>query len=173
MASGCDNHWGSSLESCGIGYSSALILYLPSFTGEVDRTTQEQLTPEMRRTLLRAFADRMLLKVSAMDDPEDLPGVEKAVRVAAMIERVYSRCDRAERQKPDSCKLEAERATHKETAIKAQISLANTLKWGDERLRDLGPWWDAVCHSNSAIPRTRPTERVGKAPEYFSMPLLY
>jgi hypothetical protein len=98
----------------------------------------------MRRTLLRAFADRMLLKVSAMDDPEDLPGVEKAVRVAAMIERVYSRCDRAERQKPDSCKLEAERATHKETAIKAQISLANTLKWGDERLRDLGPWWDAA-----------------------------
>jgi len=60
-----------------------------------DRTAQAQLTPEERRELLRAFADRMLLKVTAMDDPEDLPGVEKAVRTAAMIERIYSRCDRA------------------------------------------------------------------------------
>ncbi len=63
-----------------------------------DRTAQEQLTPEERRELLRAFADRMLLKVTAMDDPEDMPGVEKAMRVAAVIERVYNRCDRAERQ---------------------------------------------------------------------------
>ena len=63
-----------------------------------DHTAQAQLTPEERRGLLRAFADRMLLKVSAMDDPEALPGVERAVRVAAVIERVYSRCDRAERQ---------------------------------------------------------------------------
>ena len=63
-----------------------------------DLTTQEKLTPEERRGLLRAFADRMLLKITAMDDPEDMPGVEKAVRVAAVIERLYSRCDRAERQ---------------------------------------------------------------------------
>jgi hypothetical protein len=113
-----------------------------------DRTAQEHLTPEERRGLLRAFADRMLLKITAMDDPEDLPGVEKAVRVAAVIERVYSRCDRAERQirdrAPDPRKLEAERATHEEAAIKAQVSLANTLKWGDERRRDLGSWWEAA-----------------------------
>ena len=97
---------------------------------------------------MRAFADRMLLKVTAMDDPEDMPGVEKAVRVAAVIERVYSRCDRAERQirdkAPDPRKVEAERATHEEAAIKARVSLANTLKWGDERRRHLGPWWDTA-----------------------------
>lgn len=109
-----------------------------------DGTAQQQLTPEERRELLRAFADRMLRKLTAMDDPEDLPGVEKAVRAAAMIERIYSRCDRAERQKPDLRKLEAERATHEVAAIKAQVSLANTLKWGEERRRDLGPWWEAA-----------------------------
>eukprot|EP01042_Synura_sphagnicola_P015050 gene15050-19030_t len=63
-----------------------------------ERTAQAQLTPEERRGLLRAFADRMLRKITAMDDPADMPGVERAVRVAAVIERVYSRCDRAERQ---------------------------------------------------------------------------
>ena len=113
-----------------------------------DRTAQEHLSPDERRELLRAFADRMLLKITAMDDPEDMPGVEKAMRVAAVIERVYSRCDRAERQirdrSPDPRKVEAERATHEEAAIKAQVSLANTLKWGEERRRDLGPWWDAA-----------------------------
>jgi hypothetical protein len=70
-----------------------------------DRTAQAQLPPDKRRELLRAFADRMLLKVTAMDDPEDMPGVEKAVRVAAMIERIYSRCDRAERQTSQSRKV--------------------------------------------------------------------
>ena len=113
-----------------------------------DCTTQAKLTPEERRGLLRAFADRMLLKITAMDDPEDMPGVEKAVRVAAVIERVYSRCDRAERQihdkAPDPRKLEAERATHEEAAIKAQVSLANTLKWSDERSRNLGQWWEVA-----------------------------
>ncbi|MEI9902822.1 MAG: hypothetical protein WDN06_01700 [Asticcacaulis sp.] len=65
-------------------------------------TPEEQLTPEERRGLLRAFADRMLLKAAAMDDPEDMPGVERAVRVMAVIERVYSRCDRAEAHAPRS-----------------------------------------------------------------------
>jgi hypothetical protein len=113
-----------------------------------DRTAQELLTPEERRTLLRAFADRMLLKVSAMDDPNDLPGIEKAMRVAAVIERVYSRCDRAERQtreqKSHARKIEAEHATHEVAAIKAQVSLVNPLKWGEDRRRDLGSWWDAA-----------------------------
>jgi len=110
-----------------------------------DRTAQAHLTPEARRELLRAFADRMLLKVTAMDDPEDLPGVEKAVRVAAVIERLYSRCDRAERQRDkasDPRQVEAERARHESEAIKAQVSLANTLKWGEERRQGLGQWWD-------------------------------
>ena len=64
-----------------------------------EHAAQAQLTPEERRELLRAFADRMLLKDTAMDDPADLSGVEKVMRVAAVIERVYNRCDRAERQK--------------------------------------------------------------------------
>ena len=116
-----------------------------------DRTAQEHLTPDERRTLLRAFADRMLLKVTAMDDPEDMPGVEKAVRVAAVIERIYSRCDRAERQKPEPRKIEAERSSHEEEAIKAQVSLASTLKWGDERRRDLGQWWDAAQNVTKTV----------------------
>jgi len=115
-----------------------------------DRTAQPHLTPEERRGLLRAFADRMLLKVTAMDDPEDMPGVEKAVRTAAMIERIYSRCDRAERQRPEPRKLEAERAAHEEAAIKAQVSLAGTLKWGEERRQSLGQWWEAA--GNAAKP---------------------
>lgn len=109
-----------------------------------DRTAQEHLSPDERRTLLRVFADRMLLKVSAMDDPEDLPGVEKAMRVAAVIERVYNRCDRAECQRTEPRKLEAERAAHEEAAIKAQVSLAGTLKWGEERRQSLGQWWEAA-----------------------------
>ena len=111
-----------------------------------DHTAQPHLTPEERRRLLRAFADRMLLKVTAMDDPEDMSGVERAMRVVAVIERVYSRCDRAERQirdrTPDPRKVEAERAIHAEAAIKAQVSLASTLRWSEERRQGLGPWWD-------------------------------
>lgn len=122
-----------------------------------DLTVQQQLTPEERRELLRAFADRMLLKVTAMDDPADLPGIEKAMRTAAMIERIYSRCDRAERQKIDSRKAEAERATNEEAAIKARVSLASTLKWGEARQRDLGPWWDmAQSVSKAEVPVSVP-----------------
>ena len=117
-----------------------------------DRTAQEQLSPEERRGLLRAFADRMLLKITAMDDPEDMPGVERAVRVAAVIERLYSRCDRAERHAPDPRKLEAERATHESEAIKARVALAHTLEWGEKRRRDLGPWWDAAQKAAQAKP---------------------
>ena len=62
-----------------------------------DRTAQEQLTPEERRGLLRAFADRMLLKVTAMDDPEDMLGIDRAER-------------QIRDQAPDPRKLEAERA---------------------------------------------------------------
>ena len=109
-----------------------------------DRISQEHLTPEARRQMLRAFSDRMLLKITAMDDPEDMPGVERAMRVAAVIERVYSRCDRAEAHAPDPHKLEAERARNTNDAIQARVSLAGTLQWGEKRRKDLGTWWDAA-----------------------------
>ena len=94
--------------------------------------------------MLCAFADRMLVKVTSMDDPEDLPGVERAVRVAAVIERIYSRCDRAEVEGPNLKKREAEHAQHTAEAIRARVALAGTLEWGDKRRRDLGKWWDAA-----------------------------
>ena len=107
-------------------------------------STEERLSPEVRRRRLRAFADRMLLRAEALDDPEDMPGVERAVRVAAVIERIYSRCDRAETQAPDPRKLEAERAQHYNEALKARVSLAGTLKWAQARRTELGPWWEAA-----------------------------
>ena len=120
-------------------------------------TAQPQLTPEERRAYLRAFADRMLLKLAAMDDPEDLPGVERAVRSAAAIERLYSRCDRAERGNDDPRKLHAERARNESEAIRAQVSLADTLKWGEERRRNLGPWWDAAGEKAAAPAAVSPS----------------
>jgi hypothetical protein len=125
-----------------------------------DRTAQQHLTPEARRALLRAFADRMLLKVTAMDDPEDMPGIECAVRLAAVIERLYSRCDRAESHAPDPRKAAAERATHEEAAIKARVSLANTMKWGSERRHDLGQWWEAAQKATETPAATASGETV-------------
>ncbi|HWU50576.1 MAG TPA: hypothetical protein VN042_11905, partial [Asticcacaulis sp.] len=69
---------------------------------------------------------------------------ERAVRVAAVIERLYSRCDRAEHHGPDPRKLRAERAQNEGEALKAQVSLAGTLRWSEDRRRDLGKWWDAA-----------------------------
>jgi len=151
-------------------YPPANFLLHPIRMSLNDRTAQAQLTPEERRELLRAFADRMLFKVTAMDDPENMPGVEKAVRVAAMIERIYSRCDRAERQRPEPRKLEAERATHEVTAIKAQVSLANTLKWSDERRRDLGPWWEAAQNVTKTPAETPAHSQKAAAPERATQP---
>jgi hypothetical protein len=122
------------------------------------RTAQQNLTPEERRDLLRAFADRMLVKITAMDDPEDLPGVERAVRAAAAIERLYSRCDHAERCTDDPCKRRAERARHADEAIKAQASLAHTLKWSDKTRRSLGKWWDAAEKAAEAPRETPPAK---------------
>jgi hypothetical protein len=128
-----------------------------------ERTAQEHLTPDERRGLLRAFADRMLLKITAMDDPEDMPGVERAVRVTAVIERVYSRCDRAERQihdkTPDPRKLETERALTETAAIKARVELASTLEWADRRRQSLGQWWYAA-----ATEATKPAVNRDQAP---------
>ena len=129
-------------------------------------TPQQPLTPEERRELLRAFADRMLIKATAMDDPEDMPGIERAVRVVAVIERLYSRCDRAEAHAPDPRKLEADRARNTAAAIQSRIALAGTLEWGEKRRRDLGPWWDAAETASDAqtqalatapgLPQTKP-----------------
>jgi hypothetical protein len=107
-------------------------------------TDQPHLTPEQRREMLRAFADRMLVKISAMDDPEDLPGVERAVRVAAVIERLYSRCDRAEQQTPDPRQLQTERARRESEAFKAKSALAWDLYHEPPLRKQLGPWWTAA-----------------------------
>ncbi|UDF02772.1 hypothetical protein [Asticcacaulis sp. AND118] len=113
---------------------------------------------------MRAFADRMLLRAEAMDDPEDMVGVERAVRVAAVIERIYSRCDRAEGQAPDPRRLEAERAVNQSEAIKARAQLASTLEWGDKRRQALGPWWDAAQPEVAVQPFVQnPPQTVGKA----------
>ncbi|MGA9658915.1 MAG: hypothetical protein WBQ60_07435 [Asticcacaulis sp.] len=128
-----------------------------------DHTAQARLTPQERREMLRAFADRMLMKITAMDDPEDMTGVERGVRVAAVIERVYSRCDRAEHHAPDPHKLEAERASHKTAAIKSRVELASILQWGDRRRRGLGPWWDAA-QTADPIPQP-PASQVAVTPE--------
>ncbi len=135
------------------------------------RTAQEQLTPDARRGLLRAFADRMLLKVSAMDDPEDMPGVEKAVRVAAVIERIYYRCDRSEHHAPDPHKAEADRARHTDEAIKAKVVLAGTLEWGDRRRQELGTWWDAAEDAaKPPVPAPLPQIIVPQKPETAEAP---
>jgi len=139
-----------------------------------DRTAQQHLTPEERRELLRAFADRMLRKLTTMDDPQDLPGIEKAVRVATVIERLYSRFDRTERQKPEPRKAEAEaeRATHEEAAIKAQVSLAGTLKWEEERRQVLGHWWDAARDLTKTVTQeaqlATPAPQMAIAPEHLT-----
>ncbi|BBF80622.1 hypothetical protein [Asticcacaulis excentricus] len=123
---------------------------------------------------MRAFADRMLLRAEALDDPEDMQGVERAVRVAAVIERIYSRCDRAETQAPDPRKLEAERAQHYNEALKARVSLAGTLQWAQARRTELGPWWEAAKREATsprpqadAVPAPAPkgvTPEAAKAP---------
>lgn len=131
-----------------------------------DRTAQATLTPETRREMLRAFADRMLIKITGMDDPEDMPGVERGVRVAAVIERLYSRCDRAETHAPDPRKLAAERARHESDAIKARVELANMLEWGDKRRRQLGPWWEAArAKTETAKPTQKPAPEDTSTPE--------
>ncbi|ESQ80563.1 hypothetical protein AEYBE204_04655 [Asticcacaulis sp. YBE204] len=45
---------------------------------------------------MRAFADRILMCVEQMDDPEDMVEAERAMRFGALVERVYSRCDAAD-----------------------------------------------------------------------------
>jgi IS5 family transposase len=53
----------------------------------------EALTPETRRGHLRAIADRMLLALSREDDPKTGEEIEKGIRRALLIERLYARCD--------------------------------------------------------------------------------
>lgn len=53
----------------------------------------EALTPETRRGHLRAIADRMLLALSREADPKTGEEIEKGIRRALLIERLYARCD--------------------------------------------------------------------------------
>ncbi|MFP1129864.1 hypothetical protein [Asticcacaulis sp. W401b] len=56
----------------------------------------EALTPETRRGHLRAIADRMLLVLSREADPKTGEEIEKGIRRALLIERLYARCDATE-----------------------------------------------------------------------------
>ncbi len=56
----------------------------------------EALTPETRRGHLRAIADRMLLALSREEDPKTGEEIEKGIRRALLIERLYARCDATE-----------------------------------------------------------------------------
>ncbi|UDF05487.1 hypothetical protein [Asticcacaulis sp. AND118] len=77
------------------------------------------MTPEQRRKRLRAFADRMLIALGEVDDPENGDDVVKGVRTALMIERLYARCDASEA------------GAHKRAAasIEDQVTLQKKLKW--------------------------------------------
>ncbi|WP_126423914.1 hypothetical protein [Asticcacaulis excentricus] len=83
------------------------------------------LTPEQRREHLRAYADRMLLALSAMDAPETPDAVTKGIRTALMIERLYARCDASQ----------AQAHKHAIAAIEDQVKLKNKLEWS-------GNWLD-------------------------------
>lgn len=61
---------------------------------------QELLTPEDRRARLCAFADRMLICAENMAPPEDMLELERAVRVATLIERIYARVHLTEVRAP-------------------------------------------------------------------------
>ena len=116
--------------------------------------------------MLRAFADRMLVKIAQMDDPEDLPGVERAVRVAAMIERLYRSCDRAEQQTPDPRQLQIERARRESAALKAKTDLAWDLHHESPRRKQLGQWWTAaetIMAAPVVAPETTATSSVRPA----------
>jgi hypothetical protein len=131
------------------------------------RIQQPHLTPEQRREMLRAFADRMLVKITQMDDPEDLPGVERAVRVAAVIERLYSRCDRAEQQTPDPRQLQIERARRESAAFKAKSALAWDLYHEPPLRKQLGQWWTAaetIMAGPAVAPEAVASEAVATSP---------
>ena len=86
--------------------------------------TAGSLTPEQRREHLRAYADRMLLALSAMDAPETPDAVTKGIRTALMIERLYARCDASQ----------AQAHKHAIAAIEDQVKLKNKLEWSGDWL---------------------------------------
>ncbi|MDC7675501.1 hypothetical protein [Asticcacaulis machinosus] len=65
-----------------------------------DTHTAERYTPQERRARLRAFADRMLERLEDLPPPEDVPELERTVRIGLLIERLYARVDIAERRAP-------------------------------------------------------------------------
>ncbi|GGZ35568.1 hypothetical protein [Asticcacaulis endophyticus] len=65
-----------------------------------DPHTAESYTPQERRARLRAFADRMLDHLEDLAPPQDVPELERTVRIGLLIERLYARVDIAERRAP-------------------------------------------------------------------------
>lgn len=89
---------------------------------------QERYTPEERRMRLRAFADRMLERLEDLPPPEDLPELERTVRVGLLVERLYARVDVSERKAPPPERTEEEIAeTRRENELHYQKFLA---RWG-------------------------------------------
>ncbi|OYW78558.1 MAG: hypothetical protein B7Z26_09595 [Asticcacaulis sp. 32-58-5] len=89
---------------------------------------QERYTPEERRARLRAFADRMLERLEDLPPPEDLPELERTVRVGLLIERLYARVDMAERKAPPRERTDEEIAeTRRENELHYQQFLT---RWG-------------------------------------------
>lgn len=112
--------------------------------------TKEQLTPEQRRERLRAFADRMLIALSNVDDPETGDDVVKGVRLALMIERLYARCDVSE-------SLAHKRAIEN---IEHQRTLKNRLEFTEDQMQQKlsVPF---VTLSQDALARQPQTHRSG------------
>lgn len=73
-----------------------------------ERKSQD-LTPEERRAQLRAFADRMLIALSQTDDPKTGEDIEKGIRRALLIERLYARCDAAQAKATKNAMAEIDR----------------------------------------------------------------
>ncbi|MFT3997314.1 MAG: hypothetical protein QM667_07900 [Asticcacaulis sp.] len=98
----------------------------------------EQLTPQERRTRLRTFADRMLMALSNVDDPETGNDVAKGMRLALMIERLYARCDISEAlasKRAAEARAEQERQAHRAERASASWNPVADLKAEVERLR--------------------------------------
>ncbi|MFT3998287.1 MAG: hypothetical protein QM667_12850 [Asticcacaulis sp.] len=86
--------------------------------------TQPEHTPQARRAHLRAVADRMLSLLVRQDDPEDGDGIEKTVRRALLIERLYARCDTAE----------AGELRRMMQAIDDRVEMDSKTRWGERAL---------------------------------------
>ncbi|MFT3995872.1 MAG: hypothetical protein QM667_00570 [Asticcacaulis sp.] len=84
----------------------------------------ERLTPEARRSRLRAYADHLLIALSEGDPPKTGEDVENGLRRALMIERLYARADASEA-------VALRRAA---SVLSDQVTLQNRQEWATRRL---------------------------------------